>query len=163
VFVVHADHGEEFGEHGRYGHQPHLTENLVHVPLVVANAGRQGVVERPVSLQAVPSTITALADAPSPFPSDPLWTDAGDPWAVSKVFADGNRRLSFRTRDYKYIQDGERRKLYDLRLDPDEQVNLHGHQDALGDAFEKLSRQHVSAEQEHRAVSAATADVRGEL
>ena len=39
VVVVTADHGEAFGEHGRYGHSGTLFEELVHVPLYVKPAG----------------------------------------------------------------------------------------------------------------------------
>ena len=38
TFVVHGDHGESLGEHGRYGHfYPSLYEENTHVPLVVWN------------------------------------------------------------------------------------------------------------------------------
>lgn len=35
VVALTADHGEEFGEHGRYFHSAHLYDELVHVPLVL--------------------------------------------------------------------------------------------------------------------------------
>nr|MDO8118275.1 sulfatase [Candidatus Sigynarchaeota archaeon] len=35
VFIVTADHGEEFNEHGDYGHRAHLYNQLLHVPLVI--------------------------------------------------------------------------------------------------------------------------------
>jgi len=37
--MVCADHGEAFGEHGRYGHHPYLYDELVKVPLIVDTPG----------------------------------------------------------------------------------------------------------------------------
>ena len=36
VVIVTGDHGEHFGEHGRFGHQYSLYQELLHVPLVVS-------------------------------------------------------------------------------------------------------------------------------
>ena len=35
LVIITADHGEEFGEHKRYGHQLSLTDSLLHVPLIL--------------------------------------------------------------------------------------------------------------------------------
>jgi arylsulfatase len=166
VFIVHADHGEEFGEHGRYGHQPYLYESLVHVPLVIANAGRQGIVERPVSLRSLAPTIAELADVedvPARFPGRSLLdqdADAPDlPWAISKVFAGGERRIAVRSRNGKYISDPQATELYDLRLDPDEQVNIHDRQPEATAAFEDVVAAHVETERERRAIGDAVASL----
>ncbi len=68
LFVVTADHGEEFWEHDHYEHGHTLYDELLHVPLVIAGttakgrvlAGRR--VERPVSLQDIAPTLLAYAD-----------------------------------------------------------------------------------------------------
>jgi arylsulfatase A-like enzyme len=39
VVVFVADHGEEFGEHGRYGHRRHLHREVVQVPLMIRAPG----------------------------------------------------------------------------------------------------------------------------
>ncbi len=39
VLVLLSDHGEAFGEHGLLGHQGELTEELLHVPLILAGPG----------------------------------------------------------------------------------------------------------------------------
>jgi arylsulfatase A-like enzyme len=36
TFVVTADHGEEFCEHGLFGHRSHLYEESIHVPLIIS-------------------------------------------------------------------------------------------------------------------------------
>ena len=152
VYVVHADHGEEFGEHGRYGHQPHLYESLVHVPLVISNADERATVEDPVPLRSLPATIADLAGAPHQFPARSLPEAADRPWTVSKVLVGGDRRTAIRTRDHKYIRDSTRRELYDLRLDPDEQVNVVSDHGSLADAFDDLLADHVASERERRSI-----------
>jgi arylsulfatase len=162
VFIVHADHGEEFGEHGRYGHQPYLYDSLIHVPLVIANAGRQGTVDRPVSLRSLAPTITDIADAPATFPGRRLLANADGrdpPWTVSKVFAGGQRRVAIRSRNVKYITDAEATELYDLRLDPDEQVNVYDRQLEATAAFDDVVAAHVDTERERRAIGDAVASL----
>ncbi len=39
IIVVTADHGEEFMENGVVGHSKHLTETLLHVPLIISGGG----------------------------------------------------------------------------------------------------------------------------
>jgi arylsulfatase A-like enzyme len=39
IVIVTADHGEEFFEHGRFGHGKSLYDEVVHVPLVMAGPG----------------------------------------------------------------------------------------------------------------------------
>jgi arylsulfatase len=50
IMAVHGDHGEAFGEHGTYGHEPYLYPENVHVPLVVEGIGDETLVD-PVSLR----------------------------------------------------------------------------------------------------------------
>lgn len=61
VIIITADHGEEFGEHGRFTHQA-LYNTVIHVPLVIANsgAGEGMVIERQVSLIDLAPTILDL-------------------------------------------------------------------------------------------------------
>ena len=61
VIIITADHGEEFGEHGRFTHGG-LYDTVIHVPLVIANsgAGEGLVVERQVSLIDLAPTILDL-------------------------------------------------------------------------------------------------------
>ncbi len=155
VFIIHADHGEEFGEHGRYGHQPYLYESLIHVPLVIANAGESRTVSQPVSLRSLATTIADLANAPNEFAGSNLLTEEidDDPWAISKVFAEGKRRISVRTEQGKYIGDPERTELYNLQIDPDEQVNVHDEHPDQAAVFDDIVTNHVQAEAERRTIS----------
>jgi len=103
--LVHGDHGEAFGEHGTYGHEPYLYEENVHVPLVVSGVPST-TVEQPVSLRAVPSLAVQLADG--------TWEPAaaGSAFAVSRT-ADSDR-VALRGRRLKYIRSPGGPELYDL-------------------------------------------------
>jgi arylsulfatase A-like enzyme len=68
VVVIHADHGEEFLEHGSFGHPQKLFNVNVQVPLIMHGPKhfKPETVERPVSLVDVGPTLLALAGAPIP-------------------------------------------------------------------------------------------------
>lgn len=161
VIAVHADHGEEFGEHGRYGHQPHLYESLTHVPLVVWNAQESGRVERPVELRQLAPTLAQLGEADHPFDANGLFDDnrEGPPWTTSKVFADGNRRAAVRTQAAKYIEEPGQRELYDLEGDGAEKHNLVGDRDEATAVFADALRSHIHDEIEQRVIDSARDEV----
>lgn len=119
VIAVHADHGEAFGEHGTYGHEPELYQENLHVPLVVSNVPAASV-DEPISVGAVPEMLCSIAADPTEF--DPTAyttshvisrTEMGDKWAVY----DGR---------WKYIVDTDSASeaLYDTAADPNETRNV---------------------------------------
>ena len=67
IFVI-ADHGEGLGEHGHYGHNIGLWEELLRVPMVAAGPGIPAgvVVSDPVSLLDLQPTLLGLAGLPAP-------------------------------------------------------------------------------------------------
>lgn len=153
IFIVHADHGEEFGEHGWYGHQPHLTENLIHVPLIIANVQKSVTVDRPVPLHHLAPTIAEVSDSPHSFPGRSLLTPPEHNWAVSKVFVQNSRHMAIRTQNIKYRRKPDREALHDLRFDPDEQVDLSQKNPNAVSLFEELSQKHISTEHELRSIT----------
>lgn len=60
IMVVHGDHGEAFGEHGTYGHQPYLYEENIHVPFVIDGISDR-TIDSPVSLRRLPEFLPAVA------------------------------------------------------------------------------------------------------
>jgi arylsulfatase len=107
VFIVHADHGEEFGEHGRYGHQPYPSEELTHVPLLIAGVDESRRVQAPVALRELAPTISGIANTPHPFTGRDLLRDELDEhsWVTANVFADDERRIAVRTRERTFLRD----------------------------------------------------------
>src|SRR6185436_3425384 len=85
IVMVVADHGEEFLDHGRWGHwESNLYDEIVRVPLIIrmpASAGPRGqVIRQQVSLLDLMPTILDLGGCP--LPKDlvgaslvPLWTE----------------------------------------------------------------------------------------
>jgi arylsulfatase len=125
LFVVHADHGEEFGEHGRYGHQPYLTEALIHVPLVISGTEEPCRVETPVELRELTPTIADIAGVDSPFTGRKLLGENVDeqPWATSKVFTEEGRRAAVRTIDRKLLYEDDQMELIDVMLGECEKID----------------------------------------
>lgn len=79
VVVITADHGEDFGEHGLYGHASSLYDPEVRVPLIVVGPGRipaERTIKSPVTLRNLSATIVDLAgeNRESPFPGVSLAT-----------------------------------------------------------------------------------------
>ena len=68
LVIVTSDHGEEFGEHGYFGHGKNVYESNVRVPLLVRRPGGEpGVVEDLVTLADLPPLILREAGlAPDP-------------------------------------------------------------------------------------------------
>ena len=74
IVLVTSDHGEEFQEHGRFGHGQSLYEELLHVPLVLslpASVPKGALVHglriaRPVDSIDIFPTLCALAGIPAP-------------------------------------------------------------------------------------------------
>jgi len=114
VYVVHADHGEAFGEHGHFGHGGHLYEENVRVPLIVGGIGSRDDVRGPMSLRALPQLVADLSDGE---------TEPGG-YRTSRAYAASeNGDLCVRGPEWKYyVQSDGRTQLFDLRTDPDEQA-----------------------------------------
>jgi arylsulfatase A-like enzyme len=142
VFVVTADHGEEFLDHGGRAHAPaKVTEELVHVPLLMhfpRMATRR--IEAPFSLLHLAPTLLDCLQVPVPadFHGRSHWSllKAGGSWdgeaiveclkGCSNPFRKSDRRgrrlLAVREKDHKLVIDFDTRadQLFDLRSDPRE-------------------------------------------
>ena len=63
LLILTADHGEQFGEHGAFGHGLSLYEPEIHVPLLMVYPGQLPaglVVQEEVSLRDLPATVAAI-------------------------------------------------------------------------------------------------------
>lgn len=137
LILLTADHGEEFGEHGHFGHGQSLFEELVHVPLLVRFpdarfAGR--VIEEPVSLVDLFPTLAELTGLTLPeglhgrslLPAlegarreaRGVLAEVSRPEDLA-MWRDGSHKLVRRMRV------PEKSLSFDLANDPDEHVNLY--------------------------------------
>lgn len=153
IFVIHADHGDGFGEHGFYGHnQNALYEELIHVPLVIYNGNVKGKVEMPFSLLDLHPTILVLIQNENKPATKSFLHDSKD-WVISKVFDQNGRKLAVRTKNWKFITgQNETDELYHLKEDPQEQENLSSKHSDLAKEMRKIADSHVKQEAEKRKV-----------
>ncbi len=138
LLVLTADHGDEFGEHGDYGHGHSVYQELNRVPLIVVGPpvtepGR--LVAEPVALLDIMPTLLDVAGAPLPEPmrgQSLLPVLGGAEPAARAVYSESPARRSsyddkaLRRGDHKLVYDLklDRAELYDLRADPGETRDL---------------------------------------
>ncbi len=136
VVVITSDHGEEFKEHGFLGHGRSLYDEVVKVPLIVADLGGKGtarrVAEQVRGIDIFP-TLCGIAGARVPpevqGASLAPWLSGGkgeSRGAVSETIRFDAYRKSYRERGEKIIVrlEDNRREFYDLVSDPGETRNL---------------------------------------
>jgi arylsulfatase A-like enzyme len=147
IFALTADHGEEFLDHGGRFHPPsQLTEELIHVPLLlrVPGAAKRDLPKSPFSMLHLAPTVLGAAglSIPSEFRGCNLWSQVQggaipDDTAISECVVGctnpfrrekrlGPRVLSVREARYKLVLqfDPQGECLYDLEADPAEQRPL---------------------------------------
>jgi len=157
IVIVSADHGEEFGEHGKFSHET-LYDGLVHVPLIIAGPGIKGgtLVKQQVSLIDLVPTIADLVgidNAQSFRGKSLLPVVEGEREAINGTISTNippRQRLfiAYRVPGWKYILteslDGSdavlAEEVYDLGSDPGETRNLHGMDVEEAERFELEAR-----------------------
>jgi arylsulfatase A-like enzyme len=129
AWVVTADHGEEFGEHGGSFHGTSVYDEQVHVPLVIDAPGVSAhVIDAPVSLVDVVPTV--LAGVGIRLPPRLRGNDLGalvfGPPAATHAFASTGTLRAVVAPEAKLILDlsDGTTELYDLARDPGETRNL---------------------------------------
>jgi arylsulfatase A-like enzyme len=138
LLVITADHGDEFDDHGDYGHGQSVYQELVRVPLVfvgpqVAGPGRS--VDTPVPMLDLLPTLVDVAGAPMPelVHGESLLPVLAGGEPVERAFYSQNRVNRTNYQQDTLIQGytkliytplRDRTELYDLRADPGEQHDL---------------------------------------
>jgi arylsulfatase A-like enzyme len=138
IIILLSDHGEEFLDHGRWGHwESNLYDEILRVPLIIRMPGWSGkVIGRQVRLLDLMPSILDICGCPLPgdlmgVSLKPLWTQDEAEYeveaAISEMRRDPWHRIAVRTEAFKYIWDSKRPDqpdLYDLRADPAEKQNV---------------------------------------
>ena len=141
LFVITADHGQEFYDHGGRYHATTVYEELIRVPLVFAGPGiRRHVTIQPVSLVDVLPTVLSLVDGAQDrhttagvdlsrwlrTPRMPAKLDGRVMYSESRRF--GNWKQAAIGNRYKLIRDNKSgtSMLFDLHRDRLEKHNLIG-------------------------------------
>ncbi|MCA9494922.1 MAG: sulfatase-like hydrolase/transferase, partial [Myxococcales bacterium] len=146
IVVVTADHGEELGERGSWGHGHTLYREQLHVPLIVSGPGIPAarLADR-IGTEDVAPTIAALAGVPFGAADGRQRADqilhGTPPGAVSARYAETSRKdtLAVRWHDppWDLVVDfgAGRRQLFDLSTDPLELHDQVAPQRARADAM----------------------------
>ncbi|MEM1418902.1 MAG: sulfatase, partial [Myxococcota bacterium] len=137
LLVIVSDHGEEFDEHGSWGHGHSIYQELLHVPLLVHQAGSLPArrVAPTVSTMDIAPTVVELAGLP-PMPDItarslvPL-AFGQEPYGPQLAMAEfrEERRVIFAD-DWKFFVRGNlTAAMFDLNADPNEenQLDVHEH------------------------------------
>ncbi|MCP4036837.1 MAG: sulfatase-like hydrolase/transferase [bacterium] len=138
IFVVTADHGEAFLEHGKLAHGRDLYDELIRVPLIIGgdvDRTMRGMVSgRSVETAAVATTLLRLAGTDdNPFPGIDLIDTALSKRIPSFAFSEGSyargrdgRKVSVEQQHWKLIHhlDDDVFELYNRQRDPEERDNL---------------------------------------
>lgn len=172
VFVLLADHGEEFDEHGGWLHGQSVYNELVHVPLIIHFPGSQHAGRRLVGpanlLDVMPTLADALdrpalgakcrgrslmpllkADGPPPAGTDEFVSLRADYQKYNKPAKErrGDVNLALRRDHYKGIWNLEAQtfELYDLVADPGEANDLSEVQPETAGAMLATARKWLEA------------------
>jgi arylsulfatase A-like enzyme len=132
IFVVTADHGEEFDEHGSWGHGHSVYQELLWIPYIVrfpgvVPAGKR--IGEATSSMTIFPTVLEAAGVPLPSVLEERsvlsWLRGGAPPAVPVAFSDflDDRRV-IRAGRWKLILRGTNETMFDLGSDPTEQKEL---------------------------------------
>jgi arylsulfatase A-like enzyme len=144
IVVIVGDHGDEFTEHGLYGHGNLPYRELVHVPLIMrfpdnADISTPDVVETPVrSVDILPTVLDTIdADLTSEMMDRmvgqslrDILTDNEPQYEVllteKEMRSDDALRFGFRDDRWTYLYDGtdDRELLFDRTVDPGEQDDV---------------------------------------
>jgi arylsulfatase A-like enzyme len=136
LVILTADHGDEFFEHGRKGHERTLYEEVLHVPLIVSWPGgvpSGRVVTEPVSIMDVAPTVLWAAGLPPPPGMEgqallpEISPDTRRPTLTAELYRRSklNLQVAVRQGRRKLIQslNVPRVEFYDLEADPKETVS----------------------------------------
>jgi arylsulfatase A-like enzyme len=147
LIVVTSDHGEEFNDHGSWGHGHSIYQELLHVPLMFRLPNRLpagGRVSDAVSTLDVSSTITELLGVPT-MPDNEghtlvslmLGEPSSHPGVAFSDFQDDRRVIT--TRQWKFVLRGNLTStLFDLVNDPGETTQLDGSAFPVGRRYSRL-------------------------
>jgi len=163
VVIITSDHGDEFGEHGKFGHET-VYDGILRVPLIIAGPSIEGntVVKQQVSLIDLAPTIMGIVGIRSPrsFQGRSLLSmiegkEESEAGTISTIVHFGMRQrevdIAYRIPGWKYIRTESLNgsspvveEVYDLKKDPGETNNLHGEGNGEANRFELEARKKIA-------------------
>lgn len=142
VFVITADHGEEFREHGGLSHVEKLYDELLHVPLMMYGKDVESKqVSDVVSLVDLAPMILDIAgvDIPQDFMGGVNFS--GKDFIIGECFNDG-LKTAYRDLEWKYISGSNDNKLFYIAEDELETKDVSVEHKDLVNKFESVIQSH---------------------
>lgn len=164
IVVFTADHGDEFGEHGYYGHINSPYDELIRVPLVIRFPNQAWAGKRIEEMVRLLDLMPTLMDYVGIWPFSPI-TDVMqgqsllpllhggslakpiDYVITEKYSRQGDKlQIGLRNANWKYIHDEWKgaTELYDMKADPQEKINVIEQQPAVAAHFKMLVGQRLA-------------------
>jgi len=166
LIIITADHGESFYEHGLFGHQGSIYDEVLKIPLIIVELGKKSIkkeVKDTIQLIDIAPTILEYfgIEIPENFQGLSLLSmTRGESikrngFIISECYQksglmkrnqeDGFILLAIRNQGWKYIFDEENDKefLFNLKLDPQENKNLINENTEKLPEFRAIKRYHI--------------------
>lgn len=153
IIIIYSDHGEEFGEHGKYNHQDRLYNELINTPLIlyVPGLAPQALGRVTQNIDIFP-TLTGLTGVSAP---ETIQGSSLVPTIMGRVGDDtelaisqtGSNKAAITTSVWKLIINGpapsdDQTELYNLIEDPEEKNEVSGEHPRVKDfLLSELSKQ----------------------
>ena len=162
TIIFTSDHGELFGEHGRFGHdQDVLYQKQLHVPLIIKTPEKNKKnIDRPVSLINIPSTFLEILKITNSYfqtksifktneyviSEGVIWSSFGKQQTIKK----NQIMISCQKENWKIIIDNihNRKELYNLSKDPRETKNLYSSNKNIAEELNKIIQKHLEKKEE---------------
>lgn len=152
LIILTSDHGELFGEYGQYGKPERMYDELLHVPLVVANGPDylDGATDDLVSLLDIPPLIhDALGlDVPDEYEGRVPGKDESREYVIAEHEVEGSVVVGARSENWLYEGDevNDEHRLFDLRNGFEQADRDHPKADTVrGAVLSRLSELNIEA------------------
>ncbi|WP_255150132.1 sulfatase-like hydrolase/transferase [Halorarius halobius] len=135
LVIVTSDHGELFGEHDQFGKPERMYDELLHVPVIVANGPNwvEDAIGELVSLLDIPPLIHEVLeiDVPDVYEGQCPAISKPRDYILAEHEVHGDVIVGARSEDWLYEADEIRdeHRLFDLRNDGFQQVSISEHPD----------------------------------
>lgn len=156
AFIITGDHGEEFGEHGGFSHNPSYYDEVLHVPFVINGADRvsgmtaKGKQSEDLELLDIAPTVRDLGGGENIEAyrgrSGLSTIDTGESCDLFSETKKGeDYKICFRSNGWKFIWDRDTgvKELYNLESDTGETEDIFAEHAEVADEYESAIRDHI--------------------
>lgn len=161
LIILTADHGQEFLDHGCFGHTARFYDEILHVPLILFGPRAKRQINRNlVSLLDVAPTILSFygITVPVDYRGHNLLSKFTNPFIISeaahnekfKEFSSNFKTYAVRTLHWKFIRHESYCELYNLEKDPKETENVLDDEQEKFKEFQSIVNKHILWEEKIR-------------